>query len=109
MAFAPVLHHELTSQTLKEPTATENPFIGSPRASPHVGSRPSIDVTENQYQDVTNCALPVRTEPDPTQQVFERAPLPPSSRRRQLAVTALIVLANVVQVCQDKFASKATD
>ncbi|KAL4962151.1 major facilitator superfamily domain-containing protein [Aspergillus stella-maris] len=98
MAFAPVLHHELTSQTLKEPTATENPFVGSSRASPHVSSRPSAEVMENQYQDVTNSAIPVRTEPDPSQQVFERAPMPPSSRPRQLAVTALIVLANVVQM-----------
>ncbi|KAL4929098.1 major facilitator superfamily domain-containing protein [Aspergillus undulatus] len=92
MALVPMLHHELSSHELKEPTA--DPFATPSRASPH----PSAGVLRSQPQDATNSTFPVPTEPEPAQPVFERAALPESSRSRQLAITTLIVLSNVIQM-----------
>ncbi|KAL5000081.1 major facilitator superfamily domain-containing protein [Aspergillus recurvatus] len=97
MAFVPTLHHELTSRVLKPEPATTNPFITSNETS----LRQSADVTteaciENHVQNAST--LPAQVEPEQAQQVFERAPLPESSRYRQLAVTTLIVISNLVQM-----------
>jgi len=100
MAFVPTLQHELASVAFNPKSATSsNPFNTPIRSSP----RPSADIsTQNTVQDVLrNVTPPAQSElgPEPAQQVFERAPLPETNRPRQLAVTTLIVLSNLIQVC----------
>ncbi|KAL4984022.1 major facilitator superfamily domain-containing protein [Aspergillus falconensis] len=97
MAFVPTVHHELSSPVLKPEPATTNPFIASNetslRQSAHITAE---DTIESYLHDAP--ALPAQAEPDQSQQIFERAPLPESSRYRQLAVTTLIVISNLVQM-----------
>ncbi|KAL6238867.1 hypothetical protein BDW75DRAFT_227663 [Aspergillus navahoensis] len=97
MAFVPTLHHELTSPMLKPEPATTNTY----NALNETSLRQSADITagvstENYLKDASK--LPAQVEPEQVQQVFERAPLPESSRYRQLAVTTLIVVSNLVQM-----------
>ncbi|KAL4922484.1 major facilitator superfamily domain-containing protein [Aspergillus aurantiobrunneus] len=98
MALVPTLHHDLSSQALKasEPAATTNQFTASNQTS-FRGS--AEENTRDPIHDhLQGGSTVVEPEPEPAQQVFERAPLPESSRYRQLAVTTLIVLANLVQM-----------
>ncbi|KAL4899796.1 hypothetical protein BDW74DRAFT_188939 [Aspergillus multicolor] len=98
MAFVPALHHELSSQMLKPEPAAINPFIAANEPS----RRPSAEINagdniEQHLQDESH-ALPRQAEPKQAQQVFERAPLPETSRYRQLAITTLIVISNLAQM-----------
>lgn len=106
MALVPTIHHGLSPQELKapEPSVTTNPFAsnqGTPCDSAEVDMR-------NDAQDHVQDSLPpsAEPEPEPAQQVFERAPLPETSRVRQLTVTTLIVISNLVQVGQSSFLCK---
>ncbi|KAL4782458.1 major facilitator superfamily domain-containing protein [Aspergillus varians] len=99
MAFVPTLHHDLGSQELKVsgPTAGTNPFIASSLTSlPRSAEIDTRDVLQSHVQGASTPI--VQREPETTQQVFERAPLPESSRFRQLVVTTLIVVSNLVQM-----------
>ncbi|KAL4813605.1 major facilitator superfamily domain-containing protein [Aspergillus spinulosporus] len=97
MALVPTLHHELASPVPKSEPATPKLLFDSDETN----LRPSADFTAedtitNSHQDVS--ASPVQAEADQARQVFERAPLPESSRYRQLAITTLIVISNLVQM-----------
>lgn len=97
MALVPTLHHELALPVPKPEPATTNLLFASNETS----LRQSVDNTAedavtNSHQDAP--ASPVQVEPEEARQVFERAPLPESSRYRQLAITTLIVISNLVQV-----------
>ncbi|KAL5342787.1 major facilitator superfamily domain-containing protein [Aspergillus crustosus] len=98
MAFVPTLHHELGSQGLKspEPVITPSPFDSSSRTSP----RPSADINARRYIEshVQGASTPpAEPQQHPAQQVFERVS-PPEGRFRQLTVTVLIILSNLVQM-----------
>lgn len=106
MALVPTIHHGLSLQELKAPeiSATTNPFASNqatPRGSTEVDTR-------NDAQDHVQDSPPPSAEPElePAQQVFERAPMPETSRVRQLTVTTLIVISNLVQVGQTTFLSR---
>ncbi|KAL4743961.1 major facilitator superfamily domain-containing protein [Aspergillus similis] len=97
MALVPTLHHELTSPVPKPEPATTNLLFASNETS----LRQSADITTentiaNNLQNAS--ASPAKAEPEQARQVFERAPLPESSRYRQLAITTLIVISNLVQM-----------
>ncbi|KAL3436969.1 major facilitator superfamily domain-containing protein [Aspergillus tetrazonus] len=97
MALVPTLHHELALPVPKPEPATTNLLFASNETS----LRQSVDNTAedtvtNSHQDAP--ASPVQVEPEEARQVFERAPLPESSRYRQLAITTLIVISNLVQM-----------
>ncbi|KAL2797910.1 efflux pump antibiotic resistance protein [Aspergillus keveii] len=99
MAFVSALHHDLASQPLKpEPAVSINPFSTPVPTSPQLSSD---IIPENTVQDALRDET-LTTQPEPqsqrAQQVFERAPLPETNRPRQLAVTTLIVLSNLVQM-----------
>jgi hypothetical protein len=101
MAFVSTLHHELASQPLKpEPAVSINPFSPPVWTSPQLSSD---NIPENTVQEALRDEI-LTTQPEPqsqpAQQVFEQAPLPETNRPRQLAVTTLIVLSNLVQVCR---------
>lgn len=108
MALAPTIHLGLSPQELKAPelSATTNPFasnLGTPRDSTEVDMR--NDTQDNVQDSPPPSAEP---EPEPAQQVFERAPLPETSQVRQLTVTTLIVISNLVQVGQITFLPRVT-
>ncbi|KAL2829447.1 major facilitator superfamily domain-containing protein [Aspergillus cavernicola] len=97
MALIPALHHELSSQLkVSEPAAT-NPF--NTPTEPPLADLSTRNTNQGQLQ---NTSSPPTETPEPelelAQQVFERAPLPESSPSRQLTVTILIVLSNLVQM-----------
>ncbi|OJI98173.1 hypothetical protein ASPVEDRAFT_448187 [Aspergillus versicolor CBS 583.65] len=97
MALVPTIHHGLSLQELKAPeiSATTNPFASN-QATP----RGSTVDTRNDAQDHVQDSPPpsAEPEPEPAQQIFERAPMPETSRVRQLTVTTLIVISNLVQM-----------
>ncbi|KAL4749801.1 hypothetical protein BDW72DRAFT_204467 [Aspergillus terricola var. indicus] len=97
MALVPTLLHELTSPVLKPAPATTNPLSASNESSLRQPADVIIeDTIANTLQNAS--ASPAQAEPEQARQVFERAPLPKSSRYRQLAITTLIVISNLVQM-----------
>ncbi|RDW81403.1 uncharacterized protein DSM5745_04960 [Aspergillus mulundensis] len=98
MAFAPTLHHELGSQVSKPEAAATNPFIASNETSLRPSAEINTEHTIEQHLQDAPRTLPAQAEPEQAQQVFERAPLPETSRYRQLAITTLIVISNLAQM-----------
>ncbi|KAL4763747.1 major facilitator superfamily domain-containing protein [Aspergillus foveolatus] len=97
MALVPTLHHELALPVPKPEPATTNLIFASNETSLRQSAdNTAEDNVTNSHQDAP--ASPLQAEPEEARQVFERAPLPESSRYRQLAITTLIVISNLVQM-----------
>ncbi|KAL4770439.1 major facilitator superfamily domain-containing protein [Aspergillus nidulans var. acristatus] len=97
MALVPTMHHELASPVPKPEPATTNLLFASNETSLRQSAdNTAEDTVTNNHQDAP--ASPVQAEPEQARPVFERAPLPESSRYRQLAITTLIVISNLVQM-----------
>ncbi|CBF85438.1 hypothetical protein AN1724.2 [Aspergillus nidulans FGSC A4] len=97
MALVSTLHHELALPVPKlEPATTSPLFVSNETSLRQSADNTAEDTVTNNHQDAP--VSPVQAEPGQTRQVFERAPLPESSRYRQLAITTLIVISNLVQM-----------
>lgn len=102
MSLLPTLHRELSSQVPKapEPVAAADPLTSSSSAR---ASNTNTDHGQDTHGDSAEQQGSIPgpgPESEQAQQVFEQAPLPETSRVRQLTVTTLIVLSNLVQVCR---------
>ncbi|KAL4885593.1 major facilitator superfamily domain-containing protein [Aspergillus karnatakaensis] len=99
MAFVPTLHHELSSQLKSpEPAITANPFATPARTSPRNSEFADINTSHGLQANVQGTSTPPSEPEQAAPQVFEQVPAPEKSRFRQLSITILIILSNLIQM-----------